>query len=601
MIATGKRCRMHGGKGSGAPRQNRNAFRTGLHTAAMKASWQEVRRHARRAKVLTAEIEAEHRAAKLMRGQKVQNNSSNFRYLLNKSRSDGSVDREARAICSAQPKETPPMRTSVTHPLAIAEISPSFNLGAVSSGIGKVGLTFCPGKKQASAATGAWDRDLALDLDAIEAWGAAAVVTLVEDHELESLEVAGLGSAVADRHMAWYHLPIRDVGTPGEEFELEWRIAGEQLRAILRDGFNVLVHCKGGLGRAGLVSARLLVELGWTPHEAVKEIRRVRPGAIETDAQLGYVNRLASAPAPWARGHDAGDRALGAMLGLAVGDALGTTLEFSARDTAPRLTDMIGGGPFNLEPGQWTDDTAMALALTDSLLFDPLLNETQLMESFVLWHEKGQYSCTGACFDIGNTVRSALARFKLTGYPIAGPEDPYSAGNGSLMRLAPVAIRHWRNREPLFDVAIKQGRTTHGAREAIGACIVFAEMLADAIQGKPRATLMEGYPCDFAPTIAKIMGGSWRGKHRGEIRASGYVVHSLKAALWCVGRTGTFRDAVLLAANLGEDADTTAAITGQLAGAIYGASAIPEDWLEKLAWREDITARTLDLFTASLT
>ena len=220
------------------------------------------------------------------------------------------------------------------------------------------------------------------------------------------------------------------------------------------------------------------------------------------------------------------------------------------------------------------------------------------MGSFVAWHENGEYACTGSCFDIGS---AALARFKLTGHPVSGSEDPYSAGNGSLMRLAPVAIRHWRNREPLFDVAIKQGRTTHGAREAVGACIAFVELLADAIEGKPRATVMKAHPCDFAAAIATIMGGSWRGKHRRDIRASGYVVHSLEAALWCVGRTGTFRDAVLLAANLGEDADTTAAITGQLARAIYGASGIPEEWLENLAWRKDITARTLELFAASLT
>ena len=161
--------------------------------------------------------------------------------------------------------------------------------------------------------------------------------------------------------------------------------------------------------------------------------------------------------------------------------------------------------------------------------------------------------------------------------------------------------RHRRDREPLFDVAILQGRTTHGAREAVGACLDFVEMLADAIQGKPRAAVMSGYPCDFAPAIAAIMGGSWRGKRRTGIRASGYVVHSLEAALRCVGRTGTFRDAVLLAANLGEDADTTAAITGQLAGAIYGAGGTPQEWLEKLAWRDDITAMTLNLFTASLT
>jgi ADP-ribosyl-[dinitrogen reductase] hydrolase len=254
-------------------------------------------------------------------------------------------------------------RTSQSHPLQIAEVP-------LGLGMGKVGLTFCPGKKQQGAFTGHWDRDLKLDLEAIASWDAAALVTLIEEHEFAMLGVDGLGEAARDHHMLWYHLPIRDVSVPSQSFEDAWQTVGEGLRAILRDGFNVLVHCKGGLGRAGMTAARLLIELGIDPQAAITSVREVRPGAIETPAQVQYVRQLTTImePAQEATREAQEDRALGAMMGLAVGDAVGTTYEFQARDRNPRLVDMVGGGPFRLKPGEWTDDTAMALALMDSLL-----------------------------------------------------------------------------------------------------------------------------------------------------------------------------------------------------------------------------------------
>lgn len=488
------------------------------------------------------------------------------------------------------------MRTSHSHPLQIAEL-------AAGPGMGKLGLTFCPGKHQAAAATGSWDRDLGLDVAEIARWNAAAVVSLVEQHELDTLGVLGLGTAVHDAHMAWYHLPIRDVGVPDDAFEESWKGAGRELRGILRAGFNVLVHCKGGLGRAGTVAARLLVELDWAPEEAIAAIRAARPGAIETAEQQAHV--LALAPVPEEVTGDCSmaglcDRAVGAMLGLAVGDALGTTLEFAPRDTRPRLTDMIGGGPFHLAPGEWTDDTAMALALMDSLIAHPGLDETDLMDRFVAWYERGTYSCTGRCFDIGSTTRTALVRYKMRGNPIAGSDDTMSAGNGSLMRLAPVAIRHWNDPHTVRDVAARQSRTTHAALEAVDACIAFAQLLAEAITGTPRSEVMRPRAENLVGGIPSIVAGSWRGRNRDAISSSGYVAHSLEAALWCVGRTGNFRDAVLLAANLGDDADTTAAITGQLAGALYGASGIPLEWRQRLAWGERLTRGALRLFSACI-
>ncbi len=137
--------------------------------------------------------------------------------------------------------------------------------------------------------SGYWDRDLSLDLDAIRDWGAAAVVTLVEAKELILLRVENLGEEVRRRGMFWFHLPIADVSTPDEGFERNWASSGDALRTLLRDGRDVLVHCRGGLGRAGTIAARLLIELGMEPSAAIRRVRTVRPGAIETREQEEYV------------------------------------------------------------------------------------------------------------------------------------------------------------------------------------------------------------------------------------------------------------------------------------------------------------------------
>jgi ADP-ribosyl-[dinitrogen reductase] hydrolase len=170
-------------------------------------------------------------------------------------------------------------RTSLTHPLQIAALSAGPTLG-------RVGITFCPGKYDRHAMSGVWDRDLSLDLDAIRDWGAAAVVTLVEPKELIVLRVQRLGEEVLRRRMLWFHLPITDVSTPNGGFERHWEVAGTELRTLLRSGRDVLVHCRGGLGRAG---ARLLIELGMEPATAIRQVRTVRPGAIETREQEKYV------------------------------------------------------------------------------------------------------------------------------------------------------------------------------------------------------------------------------------------------------------------------------------------------------------------------
>ncbi|WP_426313808.1 ADP-ribosylglycohydrolase family protein [Methylobacterium fujisawaense] len=294
------------------------------------------------------------------------------------------------------------------------------------------------------------------------------------------------------------------------------------------------------------------------------------------------------------------DRAVGAFIGLAVGDALGTTLEFETRDINPPVTDLVGGGPFNLHAGEWTDDTAMALCLADSLLACDGLDERDLMERFCRWYETGENSCTGSCFDIGITTRKALESYRRTANPIAGPVDPRTAGNGSIMRLAPLILRYWNNNERLKDAARRQSYTTHGAEEPVDACDAMAIVLALLIGGKPLSDVLDASYGPFCPGVQAVMDGSWLGKDRGDIRSSGYVIDSLECALWCVAETSTFRDAVLLAVNLGDDADTVGAITGQIAGAAYGVGAIPEEWFARLAWNARLATTAEQLFEASI-
>lgn len=291
------------------------------------------------------------------------------------------------------------------------------------------------------------------------------------------------------------------------------------------------------------------------------------------------------------------DHARGALLGLAVGDAIGTTLEFRRRGSFEPITDMVGGGPFGLEPGRWTDDTSMALALADSLLECGGHDPADQLRRYVRWWRHGDYSCTGTCFDIGNTVRHALSTFGATGQTDAGPTHPHSAGNGSIMRLAPVVLFFAPDAAAVSDMAAASSRTTHGAPEAVDACRILAEVVRRGLLGGARSEVLAPVPGPrVSDRLAAVASGSLRELTETDVRGTGYVVDSLEAALWAVATTDSFRDAVLRAANLGDDADTTAAVAGQVAGALYGESGIPRPWLERLAWTDRLRSVADRLF-----
>jgi ADP-ribosyl-[dinitrogen reductase] hydrolase len=291
------------------------------------------------------------------------------------------------------------------------------------------------------------------------------------------------------------------------------------------------------------------------------------------------------------------DRYLGALFGLAVGDAVGTTLEFRPRGSFVPISDMCGGGPFDQQKGQWTDDTSMALCLAESLIQCGGFDAADQMNRYVRWWQNGHLSSTGSCFDIGGTTRAALEVFQETENPMAGSSHPRTAGNGSLMRLTPIPLAYAHDAVAAVNFAAMSSKTTHAAVEAVDACRFMALLIVLAIHGASKELLLHkstwknAFPSRsdaLAPNIDQIARGSYKTKTESQISGSGYVVDCLEAALWSFYRTDNYKDAILTAANLGDDADTTAAVCGQLAGAFYGIDGIPPQWVKEIALRETI-------------
>ena len=285
------------------------------------------------------------------------------------------------------------------------------------------------------------------------------------------------------------------------------------------------------------------------------------------------------------------ERYRGSILGLAVGDALGAPVEFKRPGSFEPVTDMSSGGAFGLRPGQWTDDTSLALCLAESLVETNGFDLIDQLDRYVRWYREGHLSSTGECFDIGNTTKMALNHYEETKEPYSGPTGPATAGNGSIMRLAPVPLAYAKD----FGVAVERSgessKTTHGALEAVDSCRYLGGLIAASATGVDKTEFLSkrysqkpGYWTEnpLCQNVDAIANGSFKEKSPPEIKGSGYVIDCLEAALWAFYKTESFGDGCLLAVNLGDDADTTGAVYGQLAGAYYGASGIPEKWLRTL-------------------
>lgn len=260
------------------------------------------------------------------------------------------------------------------------------------------------------------------------------------------------------------------------------------------------------------------------------------------------------------------DRAIGCFIGLAVGDSLGSPAEFKDPGEFEPITTMRYSGVWRIPAGYWTDDTSMAICLAESIIEHDAINHLDLLDRFSRWYQLGENSSTGRCFDIGNTTRRAIEAWIRDGNMHGAPDSIWESGNGSIMRLSPVATRWFRNHDVLLQAAMAQGAVTHAAEPCREGCMELADLLGRAIRGEDIMSELRGFAAEQTEGVPN----------------TGYVTDTMIAAKWAVGSTACFDDAVLAAANLGGDADTIAAVAGQIAGAVYGLSNIRQEWISTL-------------------
>jgi ADP-ribosyl-[dinitrogen reductase] hydrolase len=271
------------------------------------------------------------------------------------------------------------------------------------------------------------------------------------------------------------------------------------------------------------------------------------------------------------------DRCLGSWLGLAIGDALGSPIQFQNRDAYEPVTRYRAGGVYQTPAGYWTDDTSMALCLAETLIEHQQYEPRDFGNRLVQWVENGYNSSMPKCFDIGQTTLRAIANFRKSGPEDCGEKGEYSKGNGSIMRLAPVPMFYRHSPRQAEAEAVWQGAFTHNNTVTANACYLLCHILLEAYSsGDKERTFDKLNKLDFHSDFSRVEQQNFKSKMRDEIASDGYVISTLEAALWAVWHTENFEDAILLAVNLGHDADTVGAVTGQIAGAIYGYSTIPQ-------------------------
>ena len=295
----------------------------------------------------------------------------------------------------------------------------------------------------------------------------------------------------------------------------------------------------------------------------------------------------------------------GSLLGLAVGDALGAPLEFSKPDKFEPINDFVGGGHFKLKPGEFTDDTSLALCLAESLSRCKGFDAKDQMETYWKWFADGHLSVGDKAIGVGQTTMRAILTYKRTGEPFSTITNPRSAGNGSIMRLAPVPLFYSDDPLKAIEMSGESSRTTHPLQITIDACIYFGGLIFGAVNGVEKDELLSDYYSpvsgywdehEMTEDLREVAEGSFKVKNPPEIIGSGYVVQSLEAALWAFYNSDSYEEGVLKAVNLGNDADTTGAICGQLAGAYYGLDGIPDRFKEKIVMKELILSYAEKLY-----
>jgi len=279
------------------------------------------------------------------------------------------------------------------------------------------------------------------------------------------------------------------------------------------------------------------------------------------------------------------DKLQGMLVGLAIGDTLGMPLEFKQRGSFSPLETLQQGGPFNLPLGYWTDDTSMALCLADSILAKQGYDSYDVMERYANWQDKGYRSSTGVCFDIGNQVFTAISSYKNNPQVATTEPRTESAGNGCIMRLAPAVIASIAAKNSLeytMQIAAISGRETHFSKLAEEATALFAGLLFNVVKASSKNEVLRFNAPETLNTQLLMTIQNASQKTEDELKPTGFVLDTLEVAVWAFMTTDSFKEGSLKAVNLGGDSDTIGAVYGQLAGAYYGLSGIPQDWLDQL-------------------
>lgn len=517
-------------------------------------------------------------------------------------------------------------KTSMSDPLYFDEVETPDSHGVI-------GMTICPGKKKGHGFSGDHDRDLGIDLTAIQAWGAEVLVSLIEEHEYRDVGIADIGSRIPTG-MLHLKLPIRDMGIPDATWEQHWANSGRIIRAILRRGGKVCIHCMGGLGRTGIVASRLLVEFGVHPTEAIKVVRKTRPGTIQNSGQEAYVHSLEHI---WRRF----DLARACLLAGACGDALGATVEFiDRREILARfgpegirdLVDNMYGAA-----GKITDDTQMNLFTAEGLIRAEVRGRIRGLSSYegCIHHAYLRWLDTqGRAVAIehykpdgwlignkelhhqrapGKTCLQALMAAEAFGIPEKA--DNMSKGCGGVMRAVPVglfmAARQGSkddSRRLAFEVGCASAHLTHGHPSGYLSAGALSLIVYDLILG---LNLPEAIDLTIKRLQEEKGAEETIGKLREAVRLAtcgedsvvcigrlgeGWVgEEALAIAVFCALRAKDLEDGICMAVNITGDSDSTGSIAGNLLGAMYGSNAIPPRWLESLELRQAITTIAEDI------
>lgn len=304
---------------------------------------------------------------------------------------------------------------------------------------------------------------------------------------------------------------------------------------------------------------------------------------------------------------DESERIKGSFFGFFVGDALGVPVEFVKRDELKKnkVTKMLEYGTHNQPIGTWSDDSSMVIATMDSLINNKDINYNDIMDNFLKWYKEEKYTPNGQVFDIGGSTASALSKYKNdnTNY-ICGSNDIYSNGNGSLMRILPISIYLHYSDNSLFDVIGNISSMTHAHIYSILSCIIYSVLINEYLKNldiKNAYSNMQliiknileddnnkglGDLDDLKQKFNRIIYNDISVLNENDIKSSGFVIDSLEASIWCLLNTNNYKDAVLKAVNLGDDTDTIGALTGGLAGLVYGYNGIPKNWINVLKRKE---------------